>query len=402
MLHQMTTIWLHTNLYLLYVIGVPTLLGVVVGGGVRRTFQGRPAYYWMAFAMFVAVGLPFSSYKSHSLGQFFIYLRTNLPMLFVAGGLIVTWRECRAVMYAIAASAVVNMASSKIFETDAGGRLSLEGLSIANSNDFAGHLLLVLPFLLWVALGAKSIFLRMAALGGIAWDLLLILKTASRGGLVGLIVGTLCFLFWGTNRQRIAALCIAPIAAAILVSMVPDMAMQRILSFSAAAADASAEALESQNSRRYLLEQSIRYTLRFPIFGVGLDEFSDYEGAHNQVLGTHGLYHESHNTWTQVSSECGVLALALFVAGVVSSILLLYSTHRKARERPDCTDIRLVAFCLLIATISFCSAITFLSFAYFFYWPALSGLAIAVHRAAEREFLARSQAGEPALAGVRP
>jgi hypothetical protein len=40
----------------------------------------------------------------------------------------------------------------------------------------------------------------------------------------------------------------------------------------------------------------------------------------------------------------------------------------------------------------FCTAIAFVNFGYFVYLPTFSGLAIAVSRAAEAEFLSRSQA----------
>jgi O-antigen ligase len=165
----------------------------------------------------------------------------------------------------------------------------------------------------------------------------------------------------------------------------------RILSFSAESADASEEALESSEMRRHLLQESILYTLQHPLFGVGMEQFSNYEGIHSTLVGgLRGFWHETHNTYTQVSSECGIPALALYLAGIVSTFLMLNRVYRRACGKPDCADIRNAAFCIMLAMTAYCTATTFLNFAYFFYLPAIASLAIAVSNAAQVEFDRRS------------
>jgi hypothetical protein len=44
------------------------------------------------------------------------------------------------------------------------------------------------------------------------------------------------------------------------------------------------------------------------------------------------------------------------------------------------------AFCALIAVVAFCSSSFFLSLGYRFYFPALTGIAIVLSRAAQREW----------------
>jgi O-antigen ligase len=200
-------------------------------------------------------------------------------------------------------------------------------------------------------------------------------------------------LYWllrGTMRQRIALLAMGPVAAVAMVIFVPRSDLVRIMSFSAADAGASQEALESSMARRYLLEQSVLYTLRHPLFGVGMAQFTNFEGEQSQVLGAHGYWHETHNTYTQVSSECGIPALALYAAAILSTFLLVNRVYRQARERPGCEDIRVAAFCIMLAMAVFCTAIAFLNFAYYFYLPTMTSLAIAVYRAAQDEFASRS------------
>jgi hypothetical protein len=102
MLHQIQTVMMGFNFYLLYLFGIPAIIGVVAAGGLRRAFRGRPAYYWAGFAIWMFLAIPFSSYRRGSAELLLTYLRTDLIMLFVTGGLAVTWRECKQLMYAIA------------------------------------------------------------------------------------------------------------------------------------------------------------------------------------------------------------------------------------------------------------------------------------------------------------
>jgi O-antigen ligase len=402
--HMLLTYVLHINLYLLYLFGGPTLLGVAFAGGVQRTLRGRPAIIWLMFAGWLIAAAPFSTWRGGVVGSLILYFRTNFPMLFVIAGLTLTWSECRSMMRAIAWAVPTVMLAAGIFPSggDPGARLTLEFGSIADSNDYACHLVLVLPFLIWVALSTKSKALQLAAWGGVSYGVLLILKTASRGGLVALGAGCLYWLVRGTMRQRIALLALGPVVAFALVAFVPRSSLIRILSFSAADEGASEEAIGSSTMRRYLLEQSIRYTMQHPIFGIGMNQFPIFEGNHSQIFGNHGYWHETHNTYTQISSECGVPGLVLYVAAMVSAFFLVNRVYRKARERPECKDIRTTTFCIMLAMTTYCTATAFLTFGYFFYPLAISSLAIAVSRAAQDEFASRSSSSLETQPGFAP
>jgi len=88
------------NTKLLYVFGVPALAGVALAGGLRRAFQGRPAIYWTGFLVWMGLAAPFSFWKGASVGQFLSYAAREYIMLLVIAGLVLSWRECRMLMYA--------------------------------------------------------------------------------------------------------------------------------------------------------------------------------------------------------------------------------------------------------------------------------------------------------------
>jgi O-antigen ligase len=206
----------------------------------------------------------------------------------------------------------------------------------------------------------------------------------------------------GSAVQRVVFLCLVPVAIVAVFAFIPAAVLERMVSFSASESGASAEALESSDARRYLLEKGLRYTAEFPLFGVGPGQFPSYEGSHNKVYGEHGMWHQAHNAWVQVSSECGIPAAIFFLGGYISSFLLLNRTFRKASRRPDCRDIRNTTFCVMLGMVGFCTAISFLNFAYFYYGPAIAGIAISLWRAANYEFEHRGKASRQPAACCQP
>jgi O-antigen ligase len=290
MLHQMETFLLGVNLRLLYLFGIPALLGVLLSGGIQRSFRGRPAYYFTGYLLWMGLAVPFSTWRGDSLQQFISYARTDFIMLLVIAGLTITWRECRLMMYAIAWGGVFSLGMARMFQSQSAGfqgRLGLQFGTVANPNDYAGHLLLVLPFVLWIVLSSKTLAIRLGALLIIAVGVWKILQTGSRGAAVGLAAAILVFLWRGTTRQRIAVLAMVPLMVAGLLVALPGSLVQRLQSFSSG----DEGAVESSESRKYLFLKSVEYTLTHPIFGVGPGQFAGYEGQHNIVVGTHGYWH---------------------------------------------------------------------------------------------------------------
>jgi O-antigen ligase len=288
---------------------------------------------------------------------------------------------------AIAAATLFNLATAHYFvqTTTSGDRLALswEG-TIANSNDLAAHLLLVLPFLLFYLIkpGTNTI-VRVVAAGALSVGLFTVLHTGSRGALVALIVTVLYVLITGSMKQRVAVAILTPLMALALLSLIPASTWNRLTSFSESDAS-SAEAIESTQSREYLFQKSILFTFQRPIFGVGPGQFSSYEGSTEVSQGERGNWHETHNSYTQVSSECGIPALIFYLLALFSTFGLLRKIKKKATEEKQ-QEIVMAVFCVTIALVAYCTATAFVSFAYRFYLPALSGLVIAIWRAVQED-----------------
>ena len=361
------------NFYLLYIFGPPAILGGLVTGAVQRTFRHKAAWLWTGFLVWMIIAVPFSSWVGGSTQMVLTYGRTDFAFLFVIGGLATNWKEVRAIFYTIAAAAVANLVTAQIFmKTDMGGRFSIEASgTIGNANDLAAHLILVMPFLLFVILDPRrSSFIRIPLLLAVPYALWVILGTGSRGAFVALGVTFIFALFMASPGQRLAVLAGTIMMAVIVPLLLPGLVLTRLGSVFG---QDHKEAEESGASREYLLRQSLIFSAENPIFGVGPDQFSNFEGKTRLSEGRRGNWHVTHNTWTQVSSECGIPALIFFVLAIGSSLQRTYKTYREARKK-GFKEIANACFCFLLGMVGYLSAITFLSGAYKFYLPAMIGL----------------------------
>ena len=250
--HEIITSVLHVNTFVLYIFGVPAILAWLISGGARRSFpRSSPVIFWLAFAFWMVLATPFSSWRGGSTGLVLTYLRTVTPFAVLVAGLPLTWQECRRVAYAIALAAPVILVSSRLFldvQMEATGRVASELTgTIANSNDIAGMLVVTLPFVLFVVVKPKTMFLvRMLGAGVIAYGIYILLHTASRGAMLGLFAGMALILIRANTRQRIGLVVIGGVAVVSTFAVLPAETVQRLLTFSASE-EASGEALASQD-----------------------------------------------------------------------------------------------------------------------------------------------------------
>jgi len=388
LLHEVIGYYAGTSTYILYLFAIPALLGVIGCGGVQRTLAAPQAKYWIAFVVWFLLAVPFSTWRGESTEYALLYLRTDMPMLFVMAGLALTWQECRAMLATIAFAGITNIFMGLALVKDFSGRMGIEFGVVSNPNDYAGHLILILPVILFLVLCPTKrmpmrLFVRVSGLAAVLFGLYIIVMTGSRGAFIGLVAGTLYVLWKSSMSVRLGALFAAPLLYLVLFAVVPERIRTRLQlidfgnSIQKDDSGVADEADESSRLRRFLLDESLRITVLRPIFGVGPGQFGNYEGRA-------ALWRSTHNSFTQISSECGIPALLFYLAALVSGFRTLQRTWKEAR-RGHMREIEIACYCLSLSFIMFCVAVFFLNFAYFFYFPATVGLFIAVNYGAQRE-----------------
>jgi O-antigen ligase len=378
-IHELITYRFHFNSYLLFVVGVPAILGLFISKSASRPFRFPEAYLWMAFSLWIVVTIPFSIWKAGSLQIVEDYWRTNVILFLLLGGLTRTWKEFERLLQVLAVSCVVNLAIIKVFgQLDTNGRMTLPFGALANSNDYAAHLLMLLPCLLWVALTAKSIKFRILTLGVFGYGLFAVLSSASRGALVAVSAGIVYFLFSASTKQRIWAAGLAAVMLFAVFSLMSREAVQRMLSFSKNSSSASDEALESSDIRQHLLEDAIHSALKYPLFGLGPGNFATFEGKTKP-----GMWEPAHNSYATVASETGLPGFFLFVGGIAATFLTFRRIKRRFQGDAQPKELMQAAICMQLMMVMFCLAVGFLNFTLSFHFPTMVGLSIAMAYATE-------------------
>jgi len=186
------------------------------------------------------------------------------------------------------------------------------------------------------------------------------------------------------SKQRMKMALAAIPLLIVAVVFIPQSSSQRLLlmfrsSSTPVASDSEASALASQSQREELIKKSVTLTLQHPVFGVGMGQFvvavmgeAAKKGEWAAALGT-------HNSYTQVSSECGILALVCYVAVICFCFQRSYRLYQLAAGQPKFRQIEGLAFSLLIGTLVYAVATFFFHIAYSGLLPMLSGEVMALY-----------------------
>jgi len=110
------------------------------------------------------------------------------------------------------------------------------------------------------------------------------------------------------------------------------------------------------------------YTLRYPIFGVGLGNFPMING---QEMHRPDAWYGTHNTFTELSSEAGIPALFQFLALLLIAINHMRQTASRVVHDPDKIEVYLFSRATIASILSFVFGAFFahLGYAHFTYYP---------------------------------
>ena len=195
-----------------------------------------------------------------------------------------------------------------------------------------------------------SVVMKIIGLVALGLACFLVLSTGSRGALISMAIAALYVLKAGSRRVRIALLLGIPALLLAAIPFMPAEASQRLASLFTSQSQTD-EAAASQEQRAALLTASLRITAQHPLLGVGPGTFEEYEAEEAKAKGERGMWHETHNSYTQVSSECGVPALVFYL----SAIFLSFRVFRRGPKVFE-PHIRAVSSILGLPWLAFASA----------------------------------------------
>jgi O-antigen ligase len=144
-----------------------------------------------------------------------------------------------------------------------------------------------------------------------------------------------------------------------------------------------------------LLQASWAATLEHPFLGVGPGIFMEYQAEAAKGNGERGMWHVTHNAYTQVSSECGIPALICYLGALTVTMVSV----RKASKSSD-QEMALLARFMSVMIVGFSVCIIFLSLAYNVHILVLSALAVSMRLRLQAE--GALPGGEGSTQGLRP
>jgi O-antigen ligase len=279
---------------------VALIFGILGQGG--RVKLGKEAKLVLLLFGQCVLCIPFASWRGGAFKTVFEDFSKVVIMTVIIGIAVTSVSRVRRLLW-IQASATATMAIiGCLFYRDM-IRLQIGNGLYGNANDFAIMIALNLPicfgFMVATRNPLKKIFWGVGLLG-MLWAVTL---TYSRSGFFATMVA-LGASFWefaikGRRKHMIVAGVI--LAILLLPVLIPSHYGTRLMGIFNPSIDPMDKG--SADARRRLLIMSIELTLRHPIFGVGPGQFENVTKT----------WFVTHNTYTQLSSETGIVGLVLFI-----------------------------------------------------------------------------------------
>ena len=382
------------------------LLFLVVPGVLSSLLSHSIGRSYLAFNALLFLSVPFSFWRGGSVAFLLTYWWRMFPLFPLVLGLTLCLGEIVRVFKVIAAAIFVLALLAAAGQAEILGRIAMENSRFGDPNYIGMMALFGLPFWIFFALRpGASLTKRVVPLAAIVAMAYVAARTGSRGALVAAgVLLVYAFFRSSLNGKLILVLSAAAVAAIGLTALDRGIRDRYLTVFSTAEVQDRAlnAAIGSAESRRYLLMRSIELTAAHPLFGVGVNMFQTAENGVAIEEGLRkGVWHVTHNMYTQVSSELGIPALFCFLAVLVGSWRSLSRVAKAAsgHSSPRAPEIATLAFCLKLSLLSLIVTGAFLSIAYDDLLAVLPALIVALERIAQHEGLF-APAPDSALAAV--
>jgi len=381
--------WLHIGLLLQPIL----LIGMIMTGTTKAIFRTDIGRVMTAFTFWVMICVPFSFWRGGST-QIFILAVQALGLMFFMAAFIRTLEDCYRVMYVMAlAAGAISVLS---FFMGAGARVGDPRIglgdaannTLGDANLLALYLIIGLPFV-WFSTTWKRGIIKIGLMLAIIPVLAALGRTGSRMGLLALAAGMLFFLVFASVPQRVFLILGGMVALMLGATMLPQRITERFTTLFHPASKAAEEAAGSAEARKDMLRRSIEITLEHPLLGVGPGEFMDDEAAEDMAVGKRGMWHYTHNAYTELSSETGIPGMVIFLIAFWRS----YKGLTPFRNRFPSLQVRRAALGIQIAVLVAAIGAFFLSIAYSGILYAVMGISAAFQLAAAKQYkLLKAQA----------
>ena len=388
---EWTAIRFGTSFYQIFIMSGACFAMMIVSGRLGIALSTRLSMTLLALHFWYLMSVPFSYWRTGAVEQL-TYVARLMPVALFLLTLISTEKQLRATFAVVRVAMLVILyqtLTAPITEAD-DERLQLDKGRFANSNEIATYLLIGMPFWIHLATSKRySAFWRIVGIVEIGLTLYQCLRTGSRGALITIVLVAIGIFLVSSAADKMKLAVIGLAVVLLGVPLLSRNVRDRLMSLSSESAATTATVASANDStagRTALLMESIRVTASHPIVGVGIGVYAAAAAGISDQAGVKKLWQVSHNMYTQVSAECGLPALALFIACLWMSGSLLLQGRRLAAQTPGMEDTALMLACLFIVVCVYAFNGLFTSMAQEMFFYMAVGFAGVGHRIASDRF----------------
>ncbi len=296
------------------ITAICALIGIMTTAGrTKRTWRDMPIefkYLTAIIGVFFVSGFLSPIWRGGAVSHAIDFAKV-LAVFALTFLLITDYAKLRRIIF-IQAAAVPLICAVSILKGSSRPRLAgVIGGIYSNPNDLAFAIVLTLPFCVAFLLTAKGMVRRVIWVVCMLIMGLALVMTASRAGLITLLIsGTVALWHFGVRGRRFA-LILATLFIAVLLLAVAGGPLIRRMEALTGRGDSREEnrAYESYEQRRFLMIRALQGIEQYPLFGVGSHNFAEYSG----------VWHDVHMSYLQITVEggipCGILYLLFFRRG---------------------------------------------------------------------------------------
>jgi O-antigen ligase len=376
-------VWAHSILITL-ALG---LLAALLSGTIIRAVLSKIGLCMLAFTGWLCVCTAFSMWRGGSFAILRDSWLISICSFLIVAATVQGLEECHKVMYSLAAATAFVELSTILMGRMQEGRFAFLQGTLANANELAMILLIGTPFCLFTIRNKRGLsLLKILCVLIVLMVPVSVVATGSRGGLLAMLLMLLLYFLRLSASRKMIAIVAALVLGAIAISRSNPEALERyktIFGSSGQLSGAEESAIESSEARKTLLQQSLRLTAQHPLLGVGpgMFQIANAKDMEARGLPSWNAWHETHNAFTQISSEEGLPGLFLYGAALYLCFRITRVARKHSRQNPTYSSLEAPAFALRLSLIVFTCTALFVNSAYSCYFPLLAGLCVAFERA---------------------
>lgn len=373
----------HVKAYVSTVSWVLLPLLLLLSGNLIRPFRDKMSWLWVFFLAWILLATPFSVWRGGSVDLLIEYIPRGWIQLFYFAAFAISVKHLRRLMFFLAAADILLLIDCFWGGSMANGRLEIpDSMFFRNANDLSLQLIIAITQFLFL-LYQRKIWVRAAGVAGMATALVYMLETGARGAFIAILLLAATGVLLARHRLRLVLIGVPAVAAALLLA--PSGVFHRLTLFepeddARAATALDQAALGSQEQRLALLRQSVQTSLSHPLVGVGPGQFAVAASAELAEEGKHAPWLGTHNSYTEVASECGLPAFFFYTLVILFAMFSNFRIYRRAAQ----DDASALAFCLFASTFVYAVCTSFFHIAYSSYLPAIAGMSIALRLAVDQ------------------